>query len=289
MSRLLKGGLRNSLTILKWGPFGPATQENKNKNRLVPAKGVHAFPQPLRRRLCQGLPSLPSVQHSCPVLRKPPLSPRGAAQGATAPHPAPLEPQTVPLAARTELIEAEAPGRRLGPNNPNYLPLSPRGSSRGRPRSPESPARAGPQTHPKMTAFQTIMLFSDGAPLTPAGGSSCNLQKHTAAPLSPGTRGRPPSPPHPEPFRFGIRPVPRASSPLKRLSLTDTGYLLKSLMRRRRAGVDMALAGSEVGHIPGSAVPEETEEAEAEGAPRGTALPLRSRGSVWRRLSTTPE
>lgn len=31
-------------------------------------------------------------------------------------------------------------------------------------------------THPKMTAFQTIMLLSVGAPLTPAGGSSCNLQ-----------------------------------------------------------------------------------------------------------------
>lgn len=30
--------------------------------------------------------------------------------------------------------------------------------------------------YPKMTAFQTIMLFSDGAPLTPAGGSSCSLK-----------------------------------------------------------------------------------------------------------------
>lgn len=92
------------------------------------------------------------------------------------------------------------------------------------------PSSNGVPSGPKMTAFQTIMLFSDGAPLTPAGGSSCNL--------------------------------------------------LKSLMRRRRAGVDMALAGSAVGHIPGSAVPEEAEEAgEAEEAPRGTALPLRSRGS----------
>lgn len=26
-----------------------------------------------------------------------------------------------------------------------------------------------------MTAFHTIILFSDGAPLTPAGGSSCSL------------------------------------------------------------------------------------------------------------------
>lgn len=184
VSRLLKGGLRNSLTILKWGPFGPATQENKNKNRLVPAKGVRAFPQPLRRRLCQGLPSLPSVQHSCPVLGKPPLSALGS-RGSAGRHHSPPRPPRTPngsLAARTELIEAEAPGRRLGPNNPNYLPLSPRGSSRGRPRSPESLATAGPQTHPKMTAFQTIMLFSDGAPLTPAGGSSCNLQKHRGSP-----------------------------------------------------------------------------------------------------------
>lgn len=26
-----------------------------------------------------------------------------------------------------------------------------------------------------MTAFHTMILFSDGAPLTPAGGSSCSL------------------------------------------------------------------------------------------------------------------
>lgn len=30
--------------------------------------------------------------------------------------------------------------------------------------------------YPKMTAFHTMILFSDGAPLTPAGGSSCRLQ-----------------------------------------------------------------------------------------------------------------
>lgn len=30
-------------------------------------------------------------------------------------------------------------------------------------------------TYPKMTAFHTMILFSDGAPLTPAGGSSCSL------------------------------------------------------------------------------------------------------------------
>lgn len=27
-------------------------------------------------------------------------------------------------------------------------------------------------THPKITAFQSMILFSDGAPLTPVGGSS---------------------------------------------------------------------------------------------------------------------
>jgi hypothetical protein len=87
-----------------------------------------------------------------------------------------------------------------------------RGSSRGRPRSslPRSPARAGPQTHPKMTAFQTIMLFSDGAPLTPAGGSSCNLQKqtHSGCPQPRDSPPGSPSPSHPEPLRFGLRPVP---------------------------------------------------------------------------------
>ena len=31
-------------------------------------------------------------------------------------------------------------------------------------------------THPNMTEFHSIMLFSVGAPLTPAGGSSCNLK-----------------------------------------------------------------------------------------------------------------
>ena len=32
-------------------------------------------------------------------------------------------------------------------------------------------------SHPKMTAFQSKMLLSCGAPLTPAGGSCCNLLK----------------------------------------------------------------------------------------------------------------
>lgn len=121
VSRLLKGGLRNSLTILKWGPFGPATQENKNKNRLVPAKGVHTFPQPLKRRLCQGLPSLPSVQHSCPVLGKPPLSPRGSG-GSAGRHRSPPRP----------------------PRTPNGSPGSENGANRGR-GSGEAPRPKQPQ------------------------------------------------------------------------------------------------------------------------------------------------
>lgn len=32
-------------------------------------------------------------------------------------------------------------------------------------------------SYPNMTAFHTMMLFSEGAPLTPAGGSSCSLDK----------------------------------------------------------------------------------------------------------------
>ena len=32
-------------------------------------------------------------------------------------------------------------------------------------------------SYPNMTAFYSIILFSVGAPLTPAGGSSCNLKK----------------------------------------------------------------------------------------------------------------
>lgn len=31
------------------------------------------------------------------------------------------------------------------------------------------------ENYPNITAFQIIMLLSVGAPLTPAGGSSCNL------------------------------------------------------------------------------------------------------------------
>lgn len=32
-------------------------------------------------------------------------------------------------------------------------------------------------SYPKITAFQSIMLLSCGAPLIPAGGSCCNLLK----------------------------------------------------------------------------------------------------------------
>ena len=67
-------------------------------------------------------------------------------------------------------------------------------------------------------------------------------------------------------------------------------------MRRRRAGVDMSLAGSGVGHTPSSRVPaggKAAEEAEgAEGtegeAPKGTALPLRLYTRILVRLSVLP-
>lgn len=119
------------------------------------------------------------------------------------PAPPPSEPQTVPLAAGTELIEAQAPGRRLGPANPKPSPPAP-ASAPGRvpegTRVPQPSPPPGKQTHPKMTAFQTMMLFSDGAPLTPAGGSSCNLQ---------GTRQRPGDPaPAPAAGRPAARPAP---------------------------------------------------------------------------------
>jgi len=61
------------------------------------------------------------------------------------------------------------------------------------PPPPPGPPPA-PPTHPKMTAFHTMMLFSEGAPLTPAGGSSCSLQgtARAEAPAPP----PPYSPPH---------------------------------------------------------------------------------------------
>lgn len=109
--------------------------------------------------------------------------------------------------------------------------------------------------------------------------------------------------------RFGSCAVPGRPLPLAHLrnrpepgcqppaAAVRVSYLLKSRMRRRRAGVDISRAGSRLGHTPRSRVPTEGKEAEEAGeveeageeAPRGTALALRSRGSVWRRLSTTPE
>lgn len=38
------------------------------------------------------------------------------------------------------------------------------------------PSSNGVSCGPKMTAFHIIMLLSVGAPLTPVGGSSCNLK-----------------------------------------------------------------------------------------------------------------
>lgn len=55
----------------------------------------------------------------------------------------------------------------------------PRWQPDSNPPAAERPPRPPPpslSTHPKMTAFHTMMLFSEGAPLTPAGGSSCSLR-----------------------------------------------------------------------------------------------------------------
>lgn len=295
-----------TLTILKWGPFGPATQRKKNKQ--APVSGRREAPLPPGAAEAAAL-SRARVPASPAAPRKAtPRSARGSGGNAgrrrlgrhhspprppRTPNASPHPPRAAGKGANRGRGSGEAP-RPQQPRLPSPVPppIPLRRSSRGPAPVPQPPALAGTQTHPKMTAFQTIMLFSDGAPLTPAGGSSCNLQKHTAAPLSAATRRRPPIT-TPRAARLRDPPCAPAGSPLAAFSLTAGGrggYLLKSLMRRRRAGVDISLAGSELGHKPGSALPEEAEGAEAaEGAPRGTALPLRSRGSVWRRLSTTPE
>lgn len=71
------------------------------------------------------------------------------------------------------------------------------------------PSSNGVSCGPKMTAFHIIMLLSVGAPLTPVGGSSCNLKNG--------------------PFRLG-------DTVLADQSFTNR---LKSLIRRRLAGVDI--------------------------------------------------
>ncbi len=117
-------------------------------------------------------------------------------------------------------------------------------------------------TNPKMTAFQTMMLFSDGAPLTPAGGSSWRLknklpgevtlhilhlhydntkyctgsiQIHYRRGIMTFTNGycgekSPCSSPREQPV---FKKLPRA------FSIFCVAYRLKSLIRRRLAGVDM--------------------------------------------------
>lgn len=47
-----------------------------------------------------------------------------------------------------------------------------------------------------MTAFHTMMLFSEGAPLTPAGGSSCSLRVQRC--------GLSAAPPPARPCAFGV-------------------------------------------------------------------------------------
>ena len=94
-------------------------------------------------------------------------------------------------------------------------------------------------TYPNITAFQTIILFSDGAPLTPAGGSSCNLDlsKHKTEPENDTIR----------------RDFAKNSNRSYAIRRNETQliikndvllflYLLKSLISRLLAGVDITIS-----------------------------------------------
>lgn len=117
----------------------------------------------------------------------------------------PRESQTPGLhVAALTVLERGPLGPRGGKKQSTALPRGQPTSHRPPPppaaerRRPPPPAAPGPPTHPKMTAFHTMMLFSEGAPLTPAGGSSCSLW---------GTgRAEAPAPPPPPPGAASGRP-----------------------------------------------------------------------------------
>lgn len=103
--RLLKGGARNSLTIFKWGPFGPATQRKKNKQAPVSGRREAPLP-PGAAGAAEAAAALSRARVPASRLHpeKPSRAPLGvreatqaaAASAATTPHPAPLEPQMLP-------------------------------------------------------------------------------------------------------------------------------------------------------------------------------------------------
>ena len=72
-------------------------------------------------------------------------------------------------------------------------------------------------TNPKITAFQSIILLSVGAPLTPTGGSSWSLKSRNN--------------------RQAFSWLFESKKRLARLN-----YLLKSLIKRRLAGVDIIMS-----------------------------------------------
>lgn len=112
------------------------------------------------------------------VLERGPLGPRGGKKQSTA----------LPRGQPGSHTPQPAPGGGTAPADPRRLP---------------PPAPRPRPTHPKMTAFHTMMLFSEGAPLTPAGGSSCSLR---------GT-GRAEAPAHRRPPRGRRPPLRKQRNP----------------------------------------------------------------------------
>lgn len=80
------------------------------------------------------------------------------------------------------------------------------------------PSSKGVSCGPKITAFQIMMLLSVGAPLTPVGGSSCSLKQRSC---------------------FKSSAFVCAIDDSRALTDERATNLLKSRIRRRRAGVDI--------------------------------------------------
>lgn len=80
------------------------------------------------------------------------------------------------------------------------------------------PSSKGVSCGPKITAFQIMMLLSVGAPLTPVGGSSCSLKQCTS---------------------FKSSAFVSVIDDSRALTDQRATNLLKSRIRRRRAGVDI--------------------------------------------------
>lgn len=88
----------------------------------------------------------------------------------------PRESQTPTPHAALTVLERGPLGPGEGKAKHSVTPLAARLQPPRRLSGPRGPPPPSLPTHPKMTAFHTMMLFSEGAPLTPAGGSSCSLR-----------------------------------------------------------------------------------------------------------------